>query len=197
MPILKIAPGLVVNTDQVQCVEVMDHTDAYGEPHVVVQYKTYGRNIDPEYTLDEITAALNGKCYYRKQWTDEVGEIDVCVLHGNNSQWGPDTAEGPYRPCLTIRPYIEWTFPGGLQINHAPSIEHSWEYRQHEANKIEEKWVRENANQAAIDVETKLSPVAEYLARGGGLDHSGNGDDLITHPDPPHRPWWKRLFGNY
>lgn len=41
-------------------------------------------------------------CRYERRWTDEVGTIDVCVVHGNNSRhdW-----VGPNRPCLSVDPY--------------------------------------------------------------------------------------------
>lgn len=206
MPILKIAPEVVVNTDKVECVEYMDHTDAYGEKHVVVQFKGYGRNIPPEYTLEEITAALNGKCYYRPQWTDEVGEIDICVLHGHNSQFGPDTHEGKFRPCLEIHPYIEYTFPGMVKINHAPSIEHSWEFKQMELKKIKDEWVdthgqevkTEIINSGDINPPPKLSPVASYLTDGGIIPESEHSATSfgVAYEDY-RRPWWKRLFGRY
>jgi hypothetical protein len=42
-------------------------------------------------------------CYYESQWTDEVGEIEVCKTHGNNSKH--DGSDGPNRPCLTVDPF--------------------------------------------------------------------------------------------
>lgn len=45
------------------------------------------------------------KCYYEVMWTDEVGEIDVCQVHGQNSKYAPRF--GPNRPCLAIDPYHE------------------------------------------------------------------------------------------
>lgn len=199
VPILKIAPGVVVNTDHVQCVEIMDHTDAYAEPHVVVQYKTYGRNIPPEYTLEEITAALNGLCYYRTQWTDEVGEVDVCVIHGQNSRHSPDTHEGPHRPCLQVDPYIEYTFPGMMKINHAPSIYNSWEYKEKEKKDAVLKALDSEkpiVMSGDTNIEPKLGPVASYFADGGitpESDHSATSFGVAY--EDYRRPWWKRLIG--
>lgn len=45
-------------------------------------------------------------CTYEVVWTDEVGDIDVCTVHGNNSKH-PDVC-GPHRPCLTVDPYTEF-----------------------------------------------------------------------------------------
>lgn len=42
-------------------------------------------------------------CSYEKQWTDEVGEIDVCLMHGMNSRW--DESNGAHRPCLAVDPW--------------------------------------------------------------------------------------------
>lgn len=43
------------------------------------------------------------KCSYHLEWTDEVGEIDVCDVHGTNSKYGPE--RGLNRPCLAIEGY--------------------------------------------------------------------------------------------
>lgn len=54
-----------------------------------------------------ITAVYNPDgCWYTTKWTDEVGDIDVCVNHNQNSKY----AEGLDRPCLAIDP---WTEPNG------------------------------------------------------------------------------------
>lgn len=42
-------------------------------------------------------------CAYEDRWTDEVGMVPVCVVHGNNSRH-EDSAD-PHRPCLTVDPY--------------------------------------------------------------------------------------------
>jgi hypothetical protein len=170
MPILKIAPGLVVNTDNVESVEQVEHTDKYDEPHVLVNFKEFGRDVDPEYTLDEITAALNEQCYYRKQWTDEVGEIDVCVLHGNNSRHDP--ALGPFRLCLTKDPYI--TYGGDWSVArtvHAPDISQSWEYETKHMEQLASNW-RENYKN---DPPRVIPPV-------------------ISYEDTTHRGFWARVF---
>lgn len=49
-----------------------------------------------------MTDALDG-CVYEETWTDEVGYIWVCVIHGNNSKH--DVDGDSHLPCLTIDPY--------------------------------------------------------------------------------------------
>lgn len=43
------------------------------------------------------------QCEYEDTWTDEVGTIPVCKLHGNNSKW--DAEHGEHRPCVTVDPW--------------------------------------------------------------------------------------------
>ena len=45
----------------------------------------------------------NDRCRYEKKWTDEVGTIDVCIIHGQNSKH--DTTVEPQAPCLHVDPY--------------------------------------------------------------------------------------------
>lgn len=42
-------------------------------------------------------------CSYTEVWTDEAGDIDVCVIHDETSRHR--ATEGPNRPCLAIDPY--------------------------------------------------------------------------------------------
>jgi hypothetical protein len=42
-------------------------------------------------------------CYYELQWTDEVGEIMVCQVHGNNSKH--DLEKDPHANCITVDPW--------------------------------------------------------------------------------------------
>ena len=42
-------------------------------------------------------------CTYEIIWTDEVGDIPVCMVHNNNSRH--TDSDDPHRPCLTIDPY--------------------------------------------------------------------------------------------
>lgn len=196
MSAVTVAPGVAINLETFEAVQVVNRTDKYAEPHVSIRFPKYDVEIDPEYTHEEITAAINGGCYYRKEWTDEVGEIDVCVLHRQNSQYSGEI--NPYRHCLFVAPYVECTFPGMIKINHAPSVEHSWEYM---AKKAEEKFKEESGEKpyfypGDLNASPKLSPVAEYLASGDhSSDHSATSVG-VTYEDF-RRPWWKRLFGIY
>lgn len=48
------------------------------------------------------------QCSYEKQWTDEVGDVWVCTLHGNNSRHHGDHSKDlsdSHAPCLTVDPY--------------------------------------------------------------------------------------------
>lgn len=47
---------------------------------------------------------LTAICSYEDVWTDEVGTIPVCKIHGNNSRHDV-TEEQPHPPCLTLDPY--------------------------------------------------------------------------------------------
>lgn len=87
-----VAPEIKVDAEAVRSMR-MDE----GRTHVVLDFDTHSVELPPEYTFDEIDAALRGQCYYRTQWTDEVGDIEVCVLHKNNSEY--ELSAGPFRRC--------------------------------------------------------------------------------------------------
>lgn len=53
-------------------------------------------------------------CSYEKVHTDEVGDIDVCKVHGENSKH--NAVAGEHRPCLKLDPW-----PLGLDPNEQPS----------------------------------------------------------------------------
>lgn len=46
------------------------------------------------------------ECTYEIKWTDEVGDIPVCILHGQNSRHHVDLTH-LHEPCLTVDPYPE------------------------------------------------------------------------------------------
>ena len=50
-------------------------------------------------------------CFYKEVWTDEVGDILVCRIHGNNSKH--EVTEGFDKPCLVLDPYQEGEPPRG------------------------------------------------------------------------------------
>lgn len=60
-----------------------------------------------DWCSDYCRKALLGKlrCSYEVIWTDEVGEIPVCFIHGQNSKYGEEF--GPHRPCLAVDPWHE------------------------------------------------------------------------------------------
>lgn len=129
MPLVTVVPDFAVNTDKVESVHYVEGTDDYKEKHVIINFKEYGHEFDPSYTLDEICAALDGKCYYRPQYDEMVGTIEVCVLHGNNSKHDEDVF-GPYRLCLTQDPYATYKDIFDLRrVTHQPDISQSWEYQ--------------------------------------------------------------------
>lgn len=49
---------------------------------------------------------LMERCWYEKRWSDEVGDIWVCVVHENNSKYPVESTISHY-PCLTLDPYTE------------------------------------------------------------------------------------------
>lgn len=92
----RITPDISLDPESVAGARYINRSDRYSEKHVIVFFKEnmgVWTEFPPEYTLEEITAAINGGCYYRKQWTDECGDIDVCVVHNEISEseetWDP------------------------------------------------------------------------------------------------------------
>jgi hypothetical protein len=71
---------------------------AWLETHLPDRCAIYDDDEDEE--AGRSTQAL---CSYEMVWTDEVGTIPVCRLHGNNSRHEP--SDDPHRPCLTVDPY--------------------------------------------------------------------------------------------
>jgi len=50
---------------------------------------------------------LTGKCNYKKEWTEEVGDVWVCVIHGQNSKYhnNNNNQEESTMPCLELDPW--------------------------------------------------------------------------------------------
>lgn len=57
---------------------------------VTRQYEAYLKLVEP-------------MCSYEVQHTDEVGSIDICIIHGQNSRH--TSSKDQHRPCLTVDPY--------------------------------------------------------------------------------------------
>lgn len=158
-----VAPEVSVNIHNIESVHVTSNTDTHAEPHVTINFKEFSTEISPEYSHAEIQAAIDGKCYYRSQWTDEVGEIDVCVLHGHNSQyseWGP-IGKQPFRLCLYRSPYYE-SYSKDRSLYWLPnrqpySIEQGWEHREAK-RKAEEQYEKDHPSKA------ELSPTAQVMS---------------------------------
>lgn len=89
----KITPTISINPEKVVALKIDDRTDSYSEPHVTILFEDRILELSPAFEMDEIRAAINGGCYYRKQYTDECGDIDVCVVHNEISEseetWDP------------------------------------------------------------------------------------------------------------
>lgn len=182
MPIQLVAPDVAVNTDNIESVYYTENTDAHKERHVIINFRDFGYELPPDYTLPEILAALDGKCYYRSEYSEMVGDLDVCVLHGNNSKYS-EAEHGKYRLCLTVNPYVTYNnFPYDfVGKRHKPDITQSWEYRKKE---LDEKALRE----------------AERVLDGW----VGNDDpkpptppDMTPYDQRPDykRSFWKRMMG--
>lgn len=58
-------------------------------------------------------------CHYREKWTDEVGYISVCVVHGENSRHTDSTH--PNRPCLAKDPYPGTSKPRQVKVTTSRS----------------------------------------------------------------------------
>lgn len=182
MTVLLIAPEIAVNTDKVESVHYITGTDVYREKHVIVEFSDLSVELDPQYTVDEICAALDGKCYYRPIWTDEVGELDVCVLHGNNSKHDVQVF-GPFRLCLTQDPYVTYDFSPQLRETHAPDITQSWEFQK-------KKHTQETEEFLNATVAPDLTPVAEYMS----LTPQINDYIELDYTSKKKRPFWERIF---
>lgn len=164
MTIQLVAPDIAVNVNNVESIHYVEGTDACRERHVIINFKEFNTELDPQYTMGEVCAALDGKCYYRPQYDEMVGTIDVCVLHGNNSKHDP-TVYGQYRFCLTLDPYVTYGGDYLFQRNiHKPDVSQSWEFRKREA---EEKPV------VIFEDQTK--------------------DFVYEHPTPKKRRFWSSL----
>jgi hypothetical protein len=59
-------------------------------------FKACGCPFDPD---------ILGKCFYKPEHTDEVGEVMVCMLHRQNSKY--NIKEGSRLPCVALDPYEE------------------------------------------------------------------------------------------
>lgn len=188
-----VAPKVAVNIKAIESVHLKGRTDTYQDEHVIINFKEFSTEISPEYTYDEIMAAIGGKCYYRPQWTDEVGEIDVCVLHGHNSQhseWG-DIGKQPFRLCLYRSPYYEWP-KGGYSLYAMPrrmpySIDQGWEHRQAK-RKAEEEEAKNNP-------EPEVSPVAQVMS-DPDFD-IGEYSYGIAYEDAPPLTTWERILRSF
>jgi hypothetical protein len=98
----RITPLHSVNPEKVVAIKTDSRTDSYSEPHVTIMFEDRLLELPPEYSLEEITAALNGGCYYRQKWTDECGDIDVCVIHDEVSD--SEETWNPLRYCRKREP---------------------------------------------------------------------------------------------
>ena len=76
-----IAEDTLVIPSEVKSVRVASDTDAFAEKHVIIDFETHSMELDPSYKFDEIREALAGGCYYRSQYFDEVGDLPICVVH--------------------------------------------------------------------------------------------------------------------
>jgi len=58
-----------------------------------------------DWCSDDCRKVLLGKvkCFYETIYVAEIGEVDVCVVHGENSQFS--RRYGSRRPCLAVEPY--------------------------------------------------------------------------------------------
>lgn len=58
-----------------------------------------------DWCSDDCRKALLGreKCSYETVWVEELGEIDICTVHGENSKYHPRLGE--HRPCLVMDPW--------------------------------------------------------------------------------------------
>lgn len=43
------------------------------------------------------------KCSYEPMYSEEMGPLDVCMVHGSASKY--DSIRGEHRPCLAVEPY--------------------------------------------------------------------------------------------
>lgn len=148
----RITPDLYLDPENVAGIRYINRSDYHSERHVMILLKRDTRvweECPPEYTIEEIAAAINGGCYYRKQWTDECGDIDVCVVHNEISD--SEETWDPLRYCRKRDPkYLIRTISvdEGWVGNDDPKPEPPDDMKAH-------------------SYEPKLGPVARFLAGGG------------------------------
>ena len=151
----KITPQISLNPEMFELLRTTEGTDQYSEPHTIA-YLTGGASIEfsPAFTIAEIRAAINGGCYYRSEWTDECGDIDVCVVHEEVSDseqtWDPLRFCRKRDPKFLIKP---------LRFDNEGKLE-------------EEGWVDNSVAMPEPPEDTRpqeptLGPIASFLARGG------------------------------
>lgn len=94
----RITPTHDINPDKIKYVTTIGRTDKYQADHVVIGMDGYTKiEIDPSYTQEEIVAAVNGGCYYRSEYLDQAGNVDICVPHREVSD--SDQTWNPLRYC--------------------------------------------------------------------------------------------------
>ncbi len=82
-----IAEDVLVIPSEVKSVRVASDTDAFAEKHVIIDFETHSMELDPSYTFEEIREALAGGCYYRSAYFDEVGDLPICVVHAEITEY--------------------------------------------------------------------------------------------------------------
>ena len=90
--IVRVTPEAYIDTDKFQCATLIGTTDQYKDQHVIVYLDDSELEFDSSYKLTEIVAALKNGCYYRSQYLDQAGHVDICVVHEDISEsddWRP------------------------------------------------------------------------------------------------------------
>lgn len=107
-----IAPEVLIDIDKITMVKYVEVTDQFDEKHVVIHFGQKWIELDPSFTLEEIRSAVNGGCYYRSQYLDQAGYVDICVVHDDISEYeNTGNKNDKFRRCRRNRPLdFSWMF---------------------------------------------------------------------------------------
>lgn len=104
-----IAKGYSVIPCEVRSVRVDNNTEAFSEPHVVLDFERHSVELPPGYAYEEIREAVKGGCYYRSEYLDQAGHVDICVVHKETSNYElGGNSRDQFRKCTANDWFGDW-----------------------------------------------------------------------------------------
>lgn len=59
MKLVEINEGLVINADKITVIKVVEDTDKYEEPHILINFGVTYLELDPEVTMEQVCSAID------------------------------------------------------------------------------------------------------------------------------------------